>query len=41
MIINLKDILDVSFNLNLKTIMDLLTQTLNCSIRSNIEDHDP
>ena len=40
MFINLKHILDVSFNLNLKT-MDLLTQTLHCSIGSTIDDHDP
>ena len=41
MIINLKHIFDVSFKLNLKTIMDLLIQTLHCSIGSTIDDHDP
>jgi len=41
MIINLKHILDVSFKLNLKTIMDLLILTLPCSIGSTIDDHDP
>ena len=40
-IINLKHILDVSFKLNLKTIMDLLIVTLHCSIGSNIDYHDP
>jgi len=40
-IINLKHILDVSFKLNLKTIMDLLILTLHCSIGSTIDDHDP
>ena len=41
MFINLKHILDVSFKLNLKTIMDLLILTLHCSIGSTIDDHDP
>jgi len=39
--ISLKHILDVSFKLNLKTIMDLLILTLHCSIGSTIDDHDP
>ena len=41
MIIKLKHILGVSFDLNLKNIMDMLTQTLHYSIGSTIDDHDP